>query len=320
GATLIALVLGGGLAWLVVRTDMPGRNWFATALVIPYMMPSWTFALAWITLVKNRTIAGQQGFLETMGLQPADWVAYGAVPIIVTLGMHYFPFAFLLIGNALRRFDSQLEESARVLGASAWRTTMRVVMPLMLPAVLSAVLLTFSRVLGTFGTPYVLGLPVNYSVLSTSLYQSFRSGSTGMMALLAAVILVIGITVIAADTWLLREQRRFVTVGAQTGIERRARLRRWRPIALLLAVLAFASTVIVPLGTLLISTLMRIPGRFESANFTLDFWIGQSIPAFVGFPTGVLRNPGLYSAAWNSLWIVGLAAIGCGLVGLLIGY
>src|SRR5207248_9266520 len=56
GVTLVALGLGGSLAWLVVRTDMPGRRWFAGALVVPYMMPSWTFALAWVTLFKNRTI------------------------------------------------------------------------------------------------------------------------------------------------------------------------------------------------------------------------------------------------------------------------
>src|SRR5919204_2327024 len=211
GATLLALAIGASLAWLVVRTDMPWRRQFASALVVPYMLPSWTFALAWITIFKNRTIAGQAGFLESLGFSPPDWLAYGAVPIVITLGLHYFPFAFLLFGNALRRFDVQLEESGRVLGANAWRTAWRIVVPLMLPAVLSSVLLIFSRVLGTFGTPYILGLPVRYSVLSTSLYQSFKSNSIGIMAVIAAVILVIGITVVSADTWMLREQRRFVT-------------------------------------------------------------------------------------------------------------
>ncbi len=322
GATAIALVLGGALAWLVVRTDMPGRNWLANALVVPYMMPSWAFALAWITLFKNRTIAGQAGFLENMGVQTPDWLAYGAVPIVITLGLHYFPFAFLLFGNALRRLDAQLEESARVLGAGPWRTARRIVLPLLLPATLSAVLLTFSRMLGTFGTPYVLGLPVNYSVLSTSLYQAFRSGSIGMMAVLAAVILVIGTCVVAADAWFLREQRRFVTLGARTPLERRAELHRWRPVALVIAGAAFVASVVVPLGTLAVSTFMRVPGIFDPANFTLDFWVGErgSIPAYVGFPMGVLRSPELFVAAWNSLWIVGLASIACGVLGLLVGY
>jgi iron(III) transport system permease protein len=319
GVTLLALVLGASLAWLVVRTDMPGRRWFAGALVVPYMMPSWTFALAWITIFKNRTIAGQSGFLESMGFAPPDWLAYGAVPIVVTLGLHYFPFTFLLFGNALRRLDAQLEESARVLGATSRQTIFRIVLPLMLPAVLSSVLLIFSRVLGTFGTPYILGLPVRYSVLSTSLYQNFRSGSIGVMAVIAAVILIIGITVIAADAWLLREQRRFVTVGARTALDRPSALRRMRPIAFAAAAVAFAVTVVVPLGALVASTFMRIPGVLEWSNFTTDFWVG-SIPAFVGFPVGILRNPATFAALWNSVWIVGAAAICCGLLGLLVGY
>ena len=81
GTTALALGLGASLAWLVVRTDMPLRRWLAGALVVPYMMPSWTFALAWVTLFKNRTIAGQQGWLESFGFDPPDWLAYGGVPI-----------------------------------------------------------------------------------------------------------------------------------------------------------------------------------------------------------------------------------------------
>jgi iron(III) transport system permease protein len=319
GATVLALGLGGSLAWLVVRTDMPGRRWFAWALVIPYMMPSWTFALAWITIFKNRTIAGQAGFLESLGFAPPDWLAYGAIPIIITLGLHYFPFAFLLFGNALRRLDAQLEESARVLGASSRQTLLRIVLPLMLPAVLSSVLLIFSRVLGTFGTPYILGLPVRYSLLSTSLYQNFRAGSIGVMAVIAAVILLIGVIVIAADAWMLREQRRFVTIGARTALERPSRLRGLRPVAFSLAALAFAVTVVVPLGALALSTFMKIPGVLDPSNFTTDFWVGN-IPAFVGFNVGILRNPATYAALWNSIWIVGAAAIACGVLGLLIGY
>ncbi len=65
---------------------------------------------------------------------------------------------------------------------------------------------------------------------------------------------------------------------------------------------------------------MRIPGRFELGNFTFDFWLAEHVPGFVGFPIGILRSPELYAAAWNSLWIVGLAAIACGLLGLLVGY
>lgn len=320
GVTVLALALGGTLAWLVVRTDVPGRKWLAAVLVVPYMMPSWTFALAWLAIFKNRTIGGPTGFLETMGITPPNWLAYGALPIIVALGAHYFPFAFLLIGNALRRFDSQLEESAYLLGATRWTTARRILVPLMLPAVTSAAVLTFSRVLGTFGTPYILGLPVNYSVLSTSLYQSLRGGSTGVMAVLSSVIIVIGIAIVAVDGWLLREQRRFVTIGSKGAMHRQTRLRGWRLPVGALAVAAFGATVVIPLGTLILSTIMRVPGRFEPGNFTTDFWLAPRLPAFVGYPTGLLRAPDLGAAAWNSFRIVSVAALISGGLGLFVGY
>lgn len=91
GAITLSLSIGGMLAWLLARTDMFARRWFATALIVPYMLPSWTFALAWRTLFKNREVGGQPGWLESMGYTPPDWLAYGQVPITVILALHYTP-------------------------------------------------------------------------------------------------------------------------------------------------------------------------------------------------------------------------------------
>ena len=132
------------------------------------------------------------------------------------------------VGNALRRVDSQLEEAARVLGASPRTIGRRIVIPLLLPALASAVLLTASKVLGTFGTPYVLGLPVRYTVLSTSLYDSYGTGDIGTTAVLSVVIIALGIGLLVADLWLLREYRRFVTVGTKGALVRSTRLGAWR--------------------------------------------------------------------------------------------
>ncbi|MDD3474230.1 MAG: ABC transporter permease subunit, partial [Syntrophaceae bacterium] len=157
GVVIFAILLGSILAWLIVRTDLPGRNWLASALIIPYILPSWTYAMAWLTLFKNRRIGGVAGIAETWGFSPPNWLSYGPLPIIICLGLHYLPFTFLLVGSALRSLDSRLEESAQLLGASRSITVRRIVLPLMGPALMSAMLLTFSRAMGTFGTPYILG-------------------------------------------------------------------------------------------------------------------------------------------------------------------
>lgn len=318
GTTLFALVVGGGMAWLVTRTNVPGRKWLAGALVVPYMLPSWTFSLAWLSLFKNERAAGQVGFLQAQGIRTPDWLAYGAVPIIVTLGLHYYPFVLLLVGNALRRIDAQLEDSARILGAPQRTVIRRIVVPLMLPALSSAVLLVVGRVLGTFGTPYVLGLPADYRVLSTGLFQSIRDRSTGVASVLATVIVVIGVLIVLTDTRLMREHRRFVTVGGKGAMDRLSDLRRWRWPLFGLGLAVFVVSVLVPVITLLLSTVTRTP--LDLSTFTLDYWFAEKLPGAVGFPHGVLRGSELWTAAWNSLRIVGLASLICAVAGLLVGY
>lgn len=320
GVTVVAVVLGGSMAWLLTRTNVAGRKWLSTALVVPYMLPSWTFALAWLALFKNDSSGGQIGILEAWGVHTPNWLAYGQVPIILCLGLHYYPFVLLLFGNALRRIDSQLEDSARILGAGRGTVAARITLPLMLPSLSSSVLLVFGRILGTFGTPYVLGLPVNYDLLSTSLFRSVNSHQRGVTAVLTAVIVLIGVLVIVLDTRLAKEQKRFVTVGGKGAMDRVSDLGRWRWPAFGAALAVFTAGVIVPVATLALSTVTKTPGVFHADNFTLRYWTAAHLPGAPGFPHGVLRGTELYEAAWNSLRIVGLASLICGVAGLLIGY
>ena len=315
----ISLFIGCILAWLLSRTDMFARRWFATALIVPFMLPSWTFALAWTTLFKNRSVGGRPGWLESMGITPPDWLAYGQVPVTVILALHYTPFVILLFGNALRRLDSQLEDSARILGAGRRVVAFQIVMPLMLPSLMSAIILIFAKCLGEFGTAYVLGSPVNFDMLATSLYQSIGSRQTGVAAVLAGAIMLIGVISLMIDIYVVRESRRFVTVGSKGAMARRSSLGKWRLPATGFAAGVFLISVALPLFTLAISTVMITPGRFEWSNFTLDYWIGTDLPT-VALPTGILLSADLWNAAWNTLTIVGTASLCSGLLGLLVGY
>ncbi|WP_333834595.1 ABC transporter permease [Rubrimonas sp.] len=315
----LALALGGVLAWLLARSDMGGRRWFASALIVPYILPGWTFALAWTTLFKNRSTGGHQGWFEGLGFSPPDWLAYGGLPIAIVMGLHYAPFVILLVGGALRNMDAQLEEQARVLGATQAQAARRIALPLMRPALVSAAILVFAECIGDFGVPYVLGLPVNFDVLSTSLYRSVGSRQTGMAAVIAAAILLLGAASLAIDLWLLREARRFAVIGAKGAIDRPAGLGAWRWPAAGLAGAVVAAGVAIPLGVLTLSTLMRAPGNFAASNFTLDYWIGSGLDT-VGLPQGLLISGEFWAAAWNTLRIVGTAALLAGLLGLMVGH
>lgn len=319
GAIGIAVVVGTALAWLICRTDMFARRWFATALIVPYMLPAWTFALAWTTLFKNRTVGGQPGWMENLGFTPPDWLAYGQVPITLILALHYTPFVILLFGSALRRFDSQLEDSARILGAGRGTIALRIVLPLLRPALMSAVVLIFAKCLGEFGVAYVLGLPVKYDVLATSLYRSIGSRQTGVAGVIAGAIMLIGLITLLVDAYLVREARRFVTVGGKGAMNRPARLGLWRWPATGFAAAVYGASVGVPLLTLFLSTVMRVPADFSLSNLTLDYWIGWDLPT-VAMRTGILLSPDLWQAAFNTLWIVGLASTCSGLLGIVVGY
>lgn len=319
GAIALSLVIGTVLAWLISRTDMFGRRWFATALIVPYMLPAWTFALAWTTLFKNRTVGGQPGWFEAMGLTPPDWVAYGRFPITIILALHYTPFVILLFGSALRRFDSQLEDSARILGAHRYQVALQVILPLMRPALLSSMVLIFAKCLGEFGVPYVLGLPVKFEVLSTSLFRSIASRQTGVAGVVAASIMLIGIITLMIDARLVREARRFVTIGSKGSMNRQSRLGKMRLPATGFAAAVFILSVGLPLLTLALSTVMKMPAKFTFDNFTLDYWIGSNLNT-VALQTGVLLSPDLWAAAKNTMMIVCLASLTSGVLGLLVGY
>ncbi|QTF07586.1 iron ABC transporter permease [Brenneria izadpanahii] len=314
-----ALVIGVTLAWLVNRTDMAGRKWFATALIVPFMLPSWTFALAWTTLFKNHTVGGQPGWLETLGFHTPDWLAYGYFPIVTIMVLHYAPLVILIVGNALKRVDTQLEDCARVLGASRRVIALNIVVPLVRPALLSAALLIFADCIGEFAIPYILGLPVRFDTLSTGLYRALGSRQTGVAAVIAAVIMLMGMITLLLDMRMLREARRFVTVSGKGGMDRRRQLGRWRIAASGIALMFVLLGVAIPLLTLFFSTIMKLPGRFTADNFTFDFWIGHNLDT-VALHNGILITPDFWRAVWNTVVIVGSASLASGILGLLVGY
>src|SRR6185312_11412640 len=167
----------------------------------------------------------------------------------------------------LERFDSQLEDSARVLGAGYGTVVRTILMPLMRPAIVSAATLILAKVLGEFGVTYILGLPTGFNVLATSLYRSISTRESGAAAVIAAAIIVIGLLSLWVDVHFLREARRFVTIGGKGSMDGTRPLGGLRIPATALCGFAFLLSVVVPIGVLLLSTLMRRPADFAPDNF-----------------------------------------------------
>lgn len=316
---VITLMLGSILGWLVSRTDLLGRRWFSTALVVPYMVPSWTFALAWLAIFRNRTTGGLNGWAESLGLSPPDWLSYGIVPITIILALHYVPFVILLVGNALRQFDSQLEDSARTLGAGPRIVALKIILPLLRPSIISASTLVFAKCLGDVGVTYILGVPVKIDLLATSLLRAISTGQNGMSAVLAGAIVILGAASVLIDMKLLKKAQRFVTIGSKGSLHRTTRLGKWQWPAVTFTATVIAVSAAIPLLALFLTTVMRIPGIISFDNFTMDFWIGHDLDT-TALRQGILITGEFWVAAWNTIWMVGSASIAAGFLGLFVGY
>ncbi|MCR8725090.1 ABC transporter permease [Frigidibacter sp. ROC022] len=319
--TAVAVSLGSLLAWLLVRTNVHFKGPLGTLIVVPYMMPSWVIALAWLALFKNDRIGGSEGLAAgLLGFQPPDWVSYGFFPIVVTLSLHYFAYAYLLMSGALATVDSELEEAGAISGMGRWQRLSRITLPLLLPALGSAVVLTFIRILGTFGVPALLGLPVRFFTFSTQIYNSINARNNGDAFVLALVLIVIAVSFIWINSRIIGVRKSFVTMTGKGFRRREINLGLWRvPLTILVWVFVLAS-VLLPLTILLWESLILLPGDYSLDNLTTYFWIGQGNTNLAYGEPGVLLNDGILNALGNSLKLGVSAALFNGFVGLLVGY
>jgi iron(III) transport system permease protein len=169
------------------------------------------------------------------------------------------------------------------------RIAFKIIIPLVRPALLSSALLIFADCIGEFALPYILGLPVHFDTLSTGLYRAISTRQSGVAAVIATVIMLMGMLTLMLDMKMLREAKRFVT-WRQRRDGTPPHSGRWRTAAAALPLLFVLLGVAIPLLTLFLSTVMILPGRFTADNFTLDYWIGHDLDT-VALRNGILLTP-----------------------------
>jgi iron(III) transport system permease protein len=321
GATLLAMTIGSVLAWLVIRTDMAGRNLINNLATIPYIMPSWTIAMAWTVMFKNRISGGAPGVFEYLvGHSPPGWLSYGAVPIIISSALHYYTFFFLFVSAALMSIDSNLEEAGELMGASRRRILRKITFPLVLPALLSGFIMTFSKVMGTFGGPNVLGVPVRYYTISTMIRSSIGIGEYADGFVLAITLILFAMITIYINQKAVGTRRSYETIGGRGFVAHQARLRNWKGVLTAMVIVFQILVVALPLGLLAYDTFMLRSGNYSPSNFTTHYWIGESDASIANGAPGVLRNPKIYSSAWNSIRLSLCTAFFTALLGVILGY
>ena len=321
-STILALSAGGVLAWCVVRSNMPGKAWLQPVLTLPYIIPSFAIALAWETVFRSPKVGGQPGLYESiLGVAPPEWLSYGTVPISITLAIHYFPFAYLLVAGALATIDSQMEESALISGAGKLTILRKITFPVVAPAFVAAFILTFGKTIGQFALPFLLGAPVQFHTVATMVYANLALGLDSLAFVLAVILIVISlISIWLSNRFIKKKSSRFETIGGKGFRSREVNLGQWRwPVFVTVALFAFI-VGILPLILLAIQSIMLIDGFYGLENLTWHFWTGTSNPDIAFGEPGVFHNNNIIGATWNTLKLASLSAVIASIIGLIIAY
>ena len=277
--------------------------------------------MAWTVVFKNRTIGGSPGLLEfLLGKGPPDWFSYGPFPIMVSSGLHYYTFFFLFVSAALISIDSNLEEAGELSGASRWRILRKITFPLVLPALLSGFIMTFSRVMGTFGGPNILGVPVRYYTLSTMIRADMKLGDNADGFVLAIMLIAIAMITVFINQKAVGTKKSFETIGGRGLVIKKVKLKKWTTLFTIIIIATEIIIAVLPAGLLLWNTFMKTSGDYSPSNLSLVHWIGKSDPLIDDGLPGVFRNPAILKGAWNSIKLAFSAALFSALLGVVLGY
>src|SRR5689334_5236013 len=247
GMTLIAVPLGGVLAFVMERTDFPGKRVIEPLLLVPSFVSPMVLSFGYVVA------AGPVGFYSVLATNlfgGIPWGLYSLPAMAVIAGLTHVPNVYIYASSALKNLGSDVEEAARVAGASPFRVAISVSLPLIMPALLFSAVLIFFLGLELFGLPLVLGDPEGHLVLSTYLYKltnKLGTPSYHLMAAVAVCIVALTIPLVLLQRRLLQNVRKYATIKGKAGRIRELPLGRWKWLAVALVGLWLFVAVIVPL-------------------------------------------------------------------------
>ncbi len=257
-ATTITLtvLLGVSLAWLVERTDLPGRTHWRWLLALPLALPGYVGAICLLVLLRrgglvDRAAMAWAGF-EFAAFPLPDVTSLGGATTVI--GLVTFPYVYLTVGAALRTGDQSLEDAARMSGHGPWQSFFRVTLPLLLPAIAAGALLVGMYVLSDFGTVALL----RYQTFTTAIYQQIAGRVDRVAAsILSIVLILMNLPLLGLAAWINHRQGRFQR-GSRWRPHRLIALGRWRPLALVFVGGVFTLALAVPLLVLVGYTVQGI--------------------------------------------------------------
>jgi len=296
GTACFSFVIGTTLAWINERTNTPFKGLVFALSLIPLVIPSILFTVAWILLASpqigiiNLTL---QGWL---GLAQPPFDIYSLPGMIWVDGLHYSPMAFLLMTAAFRAMDPSLEESATMSGAGVLQVVRRVTLPMTWPAIVATILILFIRAIEAFEVPALLGLPVGIEVFTSAIYQAVHRypSQVGLASAYAMALLAITSVGVYFVSRLSGRGSKYATMTGKGFRPRQIDLGSWRWFTAALFIGYFLLIVALPFAVLVWSSFQRfytVPSMEALQNLTLDPY------------RFILSYPNLWRTVGNSLML-----------------
>ena len=325
GSCTFAILFGGVFAYLITRTNMAFKKYLSSIFIFPYIMPQWTLAVVWQNLFNSNQVTGtSNGLLASLfNITMPAWWCVGLFPCIIVLGMHYAPFAYILIGGIFKNMDANLEEAATILDTPRWKIFTRVTIPMVKPAILSTILLVAGSTIGSYPVPHYLGL----TTLATK-YVSMNDKYTGEASIIGIIMMLFGVAIMYLNQRSLHSRKSYTTVTGKSGQTTKVNLGSGRYIIAVIFVIITFFTSIYPIISFAFETFLPNPGDYSflytgnTNNLTTKWWVTNENVTENGMygQMGILHNKTIWHAFGGTVLVSIICCLTAGVIGTLIGY
>lgn len=308
---LISFPLALAIAWLVMRTDIPGKRLIENFFWIAFFLPALPVLMGWILLFDPGHGLVNLGWMWLFDTSSGPFNIYGFSGIVFAhIAARSVAAKFIFLAPAFRNLDGAMEEASRIVGAGPITTLRKIVIPVLMPAFLITIAISLIHSLESFEIELILGPTTNFYVFSTKIFQVVREDPPqfGVATVLGLAILI---SMLPLILWQQRlsHSRNFVTVSSRS-TTLPLRLRKWRRPIFTLICLFGGFITIVPVACLLMGTFMNLYGYFDLPKvWTTAHWAAVLTDNTLIESTVNTLIMGLSAALFGTFWFALVAYI-----------
>ena len=313
GAAALGTVLGALLAWIVARTNTPGKTLVELMPLYPILMPPIMKNIAWILLLAPRSGILNNMLQQFFGIEAQPFNAFSMAGMIWVFGLACVPLGYLFLLPIFLSFDPSLEESAYIAGSKPVNTTLKITLPLALPAFFSAFVLNFLRGLRSFETPVLQGTPGNIKVFVGRVYDSMAlEFNSGLATAYSMVLVALSVIVLVVYVRATRFSERYATITGKGYRVKVVDIGAWKYLTFLAVFLYFLVGIVIPFIVLIVvsmipyfdyDTFMKFPSNMVLTNYHT-----------------VMRHPSFVTGLYNSLVLSTTIALVTVLAGIVMAF